>query len=71
MFLTQLLPQFLDGFLMIGAKLIHSLTLLDELRAQLILQLRVDLILLSQFLQYLSQVAPAKAKQLRELLLAL
>ena len=69
--LTQLLSQLLDGFLVIGAKLVHSLTLLDELRAQLILQLRVDLILLSQFLQYLGQVAPAEAKQLSELLLTL
>ena len=69
--LTQLLSQLLDGFLVISAKLVHGLTLLDELRAQLILQLRVDLILLSQFLQYLGQVAPAEAKQLSELLLTL
>ena len=69
--LTQLLSQLLDGFFVISTKLVHCLTLLNELRAQLILQLRVDLILLSQFLQYLGQVAPAEAKQLSELLLTL
>ena len=58
--LQKLLLQFLDGSLVLGPQIVDLLTLGDELLAKLVLYLGVDLILLPQLLEYLSQVTPAE-----------
>ena len=54
---------------MLSSQFIHLLALGDQLRAQLVLLLSIDLILLSQLLEDLTEVAPAQPQQLSELLI--
>ena len=49
-FLAKLLFQLLNSSLMLSPQVIHLLTLHEQLSAQLVLILRVNLVLLAQFL---------------------
>lgn len=56
---------------MFGAQLIHALTLLDKLTPELVFNLGISLVLLSQLFEHFRQVTPAETEQFIELLLAL
>ena len=69
-FLAELLLELLHSAFVLSAKLVHLLALCDELGAELIFQLRVNLILLAHLVKNLTQVAPAETEQFSELVLA-
>ena len=68
--LAELLLELLQCAFMLSAQFVHLLALSDELRAELILQLSVNLILLSHLVKNLTQVAPTEAEKLSKLVLA-
>jgi len=53
---------------MISSQFIGLTALPYQLRSQLVLDLRINLVLLAQFVQYLAQVTPAQPEELGELL---
>ena len=70
-FLGRLSILLLDGAFMLSPQVIHLLALGDELGAELVFDLGIDLELLSQLLKDFSKVTSTEGQQLSELLLAL